>query len=103
MIISQIHKEARDYFTVLNLKNEGVSGINPDEFKVSLYGPSGSMSHLMTTITELGQGHYRVSFTPVQIGLWYMVVSHAQHFPGGQALKRFGYSICHKSPPRTCP
>ena len=39
MIISQIHKEARDYFTVLNLKNEGVSGINPDEFKVSLYGP----------------------------------------------------------------
>lgn len=84
-MIGQVQKEVIDVFTVLNAKNEAVSGIAPVDFIVSIYNPMGEKNQIQVVINELGDGHYRVSFMPNFVGKWYVVIYHKEYFPWGKA------------------
>ena len=75
-----------DDFTVLDLSENRKSGITLTEFTKELYNPSGTevSGSITITITELGNGNYRASFTPNAIGIWKLNVFHPTYFPKGQ-------------------
>jgi hypothetical protein len=75
-----------DDFTVLDLSENRKSGITLTEFTKELYNPSGTevSGSITITITELGNGNYRASFTPNAIGIWKLNIFHPTYFPKGQ-------------------
>ena len=83
----QINTEISDNFTVIDSTNNFVVGIDPSEFQVQLYNPNNLniISSISVTITELGLGSYRVSFTPNRIGSWYLVIIHPTYFSTGKS------------------
>ena len=87
MILGTVDFEVCENFSVLDETNTLASGIDINEFSVDLFNPSGIevSDSIGTNITELVNGHYRVEFTPDQVGTWYMVVYHAQYFPWGKS------------------
>lgn len=85
MITAKINEVTAEDFSVLDSADNAVSGIDLGNFSALLYNPSGGISALTVTFSELGNGHYRASFTPDVVGIWYMVVYHADYFPTGKA------------------
>ena len=72
-------------FSVLDLSGSLISGITLSEFSADLFDETGASSGLTVTFSELGNGHYRATFTPNDPGIWYLVVYHATYFPQGKA------------------
>lgn len=75
-------------FTVTDEANDRVSGILPGAFTAHIYDPSGALivpATVSFAITELGNGHYRVTYTPDSLGTWMVTVYHATYFPWGKA------------------
>lgn len=87
MILGTVGFRAHENFSVVDESETLASGISLDEFDVDLFNPDGlEVSGLVgTSITELGNGHYRVEFIPDQVGTWYMVVYHPKFFPWGKS------------------
>lgn len=85
MITAKINNSAVEDFSVVDSADNAVSGITLTEFTYSLYDPTGAASALIVTFTELGDGHYRASFTPDVIGNWYLIVYHTTYFSTGKA------------------
>lgn len=87
MILGRIGNTASDDFSVTDSSNDLVPGIDSTAFVVHLFDPSGTevSSSITPTITELGFGHYRLSFIPNVVGIWMMVVYHTTHFPAGKS------------------
>lgn len=87
MILGRIGNETNDDFSVTDNLNDLVAGIDSTAFIVHLFDPSGSevSSSINPTITELGFGHYRLSFIPNSVGIWMMVVYHSIHSPSGKS------------------
>lgn len=81
-----------DDFTVLDGSGNPVAGILPASFTVLLYDPTGAevSGTVAVTITELGGGNYRASFTPTSVGDWLLIIIHSTYFPWG---KRENYQV----------
>jgi hypothetical protein len=87
MILGRLGEVVKEEFSVLDVSNNLVSGIPLDEFSAHLFNPSNVEVYDSTSVTfiELGHGHYRVSFTPNQVGNWMMVAYHSTYFSWGKS------------------
>lgn len=85
MLIARVGQVAREDFSVLDLSGNLLSGIAIGTFTYHLYDPSGALSAVTVSFVELGNGHYRASFTPNATGEWYLIVYHATYFPAGKS------------------
>ena len=76
-----------DEFAVVDADDNPVTGLVNGDFTKELYNPSGTeVSGIVTiTISELGNGLYRVSFTPNVIGEWALNIFNATYFTGGKS------------------
>lgn len=76
-----------DEFSVVDSDGNPVTGLTNTDFTKELYNPSGTeVSGTVTvTISELGGGLYRVSFTPNVVGEWALNIFNATYFTGGQS------------------
>lgn len=74
-------------FTVTDVNNTLVPGINLSTFTHNLYDSNNNDMSLSIPVTfsELGNGNYRISFIPNSVGQWYLIVYHSTHFPWGKA------------------
>ena len=84
-MIARVNQSVTEDFSVLDLNNDLKPGIALIEFNALLYDPDGNASGITVTFAELGNGHYRATFTPDAIGQWFLVVTHATYFPWGKA------------------
>jgi hypothetical protein len=84
MILGKLGEEVKEEFSVLDISNNLVSGIPLDEFSAHLFDPSNIEDSTSVTFIELGHGHYRVIFTPNQVGNWMLAAYHGTHFPWGK-------------------
>ena len=77
-----------DELAVVDSSDNPVTGLVDGDFTKGLYNPSGTeVSGTVTvTISELGDGLYRVSFTPNVVGEWALTVFNATYFTGGQSM-----------------
>lgn len=86
MIIGRVNQPIVDVFSVIDGENTNVEGIPLEDFGVELFDSDG-LNALPThpvVFQEMGNGHYRVSFTPLREGLYYLVVYHEMYFPAGK-------------------
>jgi len=62
-----------------------VTGLGNGDFTKELYNPSGSevSGSITVTVTELGNGKYRTSFTPNAEGAWSLTIIHSTYLPTG--------------------
>ena len=76
-----------DEFAVVDSNDAPVTGLVNGDFTKALYNPSGTeVSGTVTvTVSELGDGLYRVSFTPDVLGEWALSVFNASYFTGGKS------------------
>jgi len=75
-----------DDFRVVDSSDVAVTGLVAGDFTIRLYNPSGTevSGSITVSITELGNGDYRASYTPNANGLWFLMIIHATHFPEGK-------------------
>lgn len=87
MIMGKINSPVSDMFTVFDLEDNFVENIPLEEFTVTLIDPDNtdSASSSQIVFAEIGSGHYKVSFTPLKEGLYYLIVYHNTYFPKGKA------------------
>ena len=64
-----------------------ITGLVNGDFTKKLYNPSGSevSSSITVTISELGNGLYRASFTPNATGAWTLLITNVTYFSFGKA------------------
>ena len=74
-----------DTFPVTTGKGEPVSGLTDRDFQKVLFGPDGAelSQEVPVTVSELGNGMYRVNFRPNKPGHWALTVSHPEYCPWG--------------------
>ena len=74
-------------FTVTDENYDLVTGLVDGDFTKKLYSPDGTekSTTIPVSISELGNGNYRISFTPDVKGNWYLVAYHSTFFPWGKA------------------
>ena len=74
-----------DTFPVTTGRGKPVNGLLDKDFQKLLYGPDGAelSADVPITISELGNGMYRLNFRPNKIGQWLVTISHQEHCPGG--------------------
>lgn len=75
-----------DDFVVTDEWGTIVTGIPIVDFTAELYDPAGNevSSSYVITITELGNGKYRITFLPNILGDWILTVYHSLYFPAGK-------------------
>jgi len=95
MAFGKINTVLVDDFVVTDGSGNPVTGILSGAFTTLLYDPTGTevSSTVTITISELGSGNYRLSFTPIVLGDWAITITHATYFPWG---KRENYTIYSK-------
>lgn len=86
MITGRLGQLVSDNFTVVDINDNPVSGLLLGDFIVNLYNPSGVevSGTIPISITSLGSGDYKITFTPNVVGNWYIKVRHSNHFPWGK-------------------
>lgn len=74
------------YFEVISTAGAAQTGLVTGDFTFELYNPSDTevSGSVTVTVTELGGGRYKASYTADAEGKWLLVVKHATHFPGGK-------------------
>jgi len=84
----EIRKDAITYdeFIVIDEDDNPVTGLVDGNFTRKLYDPdknevSGTIS---ITISEIGDGLYKVSFIPNKLGNWVLVIYNITYFPWGK-------------------
>lgn len=85
---------AYDEFIVLDKHNNIVTGLTDGNFTKNLYDPDGNerantTSPITVTVNELGNGAYRVNFTPDKDGNWFLILYHATYFDYGKGENYF--------------
>lgn len=89
MIYLEINREIEDDFQVLNDNFLPVNGLLISNFNISLINPDGDEVANVTggntvTIDEIGNGFYRVKFTPNVLGNWTLVIKNNTYFADGK-------------------
>jgi hypothetical protein len=72
-------------FLVTDSDGDAVTGLVTGDFTKKLYNPSNveSSGTITVTVTELGNGMYKASFTPNAEGTWTLLITHATYLPLG--------------------
>jgi len=72
-----------DEFIVVDEDDNPVTGLTQGDFTVLLYNPSGAevSGSVTTTISEIGNGIYKILFTPNKLGNWELLISNPTYFP----------------------
>lgn len=83
----KINEVAYDEFVVVDSSGDIVTGLTNNDFTRDLYDPDGDevSSTIIITISELGAGKYRLSFTPNKLGSWIITIYNNTHFPAGKS------------------
>lgn len=83
LILGRVGKVVHEDFTVTDSSNNRVPGIDTTAFTSLIFDNSGTdVTGLVSpTFTELGSGHYRLSFVPNGVGTWYPTAVHPLYFP----------------------
>jgi len=86
MILGVVNKQAEEHFTVSDTDGNLISGIDTTAFTIYIYNPSGAevSSSVNGRIVEIGDGSYKLLFTPDVTGTWYANVTHPSYFPWGK-------------------
>lgn len=89
MLYIEKDKLTTDDFHVLDENNNPVTGLTIGDLTVELYNPDGdevanTSGGTLVEIDEVGNGFYKISFTPTTLGNWVLVVYHSTHFPYGK-------------------
>lgn len=76
-----------EHFTVANSNGNLVPGIDSSAFTVYVYDPTDTevSSSVSGSITDLGSGNYKYTFTPDTNGIWYVTITHPTYFPWGKS------------------
>ena len=87
MLLAKSGELVKEDFTVTDENYDLITGLGDGDFTRTLYDPDGNevSSTTTVTITELGSGNYRSTFTPSSTGIWYLVVYNDDYFPWGKA------------------
>jgi len=82
----KIGNEIIEDFSVTDSYHNPVTGLNLGHFDVKIYNNNGGdlSGSVSTNLQELGNGDYRLLFTPNTIGLWSVVLKHPIYFPFGK-------------------
>jgi len=82
-------QEVIEYFTVNDQNYDPVPDIDDSEFVCEIYEPQGVLSTSNRSIHHIGNGNYKISFTPNVIGNWYVTLRHPNYFPWGKCSEIF--------------
>ncbi len=82
-----VNSEITENFSVNDYNGDLISGIDTSTFTWDLYDPNNidTSGILSLLISELGNGSYRVKFTPDIIGSWYLTIYNSTYFPWGKS------------------
>lgn len=80
---------AYDEFVVLDESDNPVTGLIDSNFTKTLYDPDDNevaniSGGIPVTVAEMGDGLYKVSFTPNKLGNWALIINNATYFPYGK-------------------
>ena len=75
---------------VINKAGNPVTGLLQEDFDIILYNPNNEQvanisGGIEVTLEEIGEGLYRVAFTPNEFGNWTLLIYNTTHFPFGKA------------------
>ena len=76
-----------EHFTVVDANGNLISGLDTTTaFTAYIYDPNGVnvTNSVNPEFTELGDGNYKLTFTPNVNGVWYVNVTHPTYFPWGK-------------------
>ena len=75
----------KDDFVVIDSTSQPVLSLTGSDFTTKLYKPDNTEDIVTSvSISELGNGLYRSSFTPTESGLWTLIVYNTTYFPEGK-------------------
>ena len=82
-----INQPVYEYFTVIDGSGTLIPGIDSTSFTTYIYNPSDNevSSSVGAIINEIGNGNYKLTFTPDVEGSWYVMITHPTYFPWGKA------------------
>lgn len=82
-----INEPTYEGFTVTDENYNAVTGLTSASIDVNLFDPSNNevSSTIPVFIIDIGNGSYNLSFTPNEIGNWYLVIYHPVYFPWGKS------------------
>ncbi len=85
MIIGRVNTVVADVFSIIDGENQPVIDVE-EEITIDLYGPDTTnvLNTHPVSIVHLGNGHYRIIFTPLFEGLYYCIIYHHIYFPAGK-------------------
>ena len=88
-----VNKEMKDDFTIIDETGNRIAG--ETSFIFELFDPDSNLSSILVSVSDLGNGNYRTSFVPDQIGLWKLTVYNTVYFPAGKenSYQIFGFDI----------
>ena len=86
MIMGVIDQQVEEHFTVADTNGNLVPGIDTTSFTIYIYDPNGIevSASVSSSIIELGEGSYKLLFTPALTGTWYVNITHPTYFPWGK-------------------
>jgi len=73
-------------FTVTDNFYNGITGLNIGNFSLVIYDNNNTDKTVASNpfLTELGNGNYRLTYTPISKGIWSVVLKHPLYFPYGK-------------------
>jgi hypothetical protein len=82
----KIGNEVFEDFTVTDSYHTPVTGLNIGNFDLKIYNGSGinNTSLVNANLQELGNGNYRLKFTPDSKGIWGIILKNPLYFPYGK-------------------
>ncbi|MBR9682653.1 MAG: hypothetical protein GOV02_03170 [Candidatus Aenigmarchaeota archaeon] len=86
MLQGVLNELVSEHFTIADSDGNLVPGVDPASISLFVYNPSGTevSGSVGGSISELGDGNYKYTFTPDSIGVWYVVATHPTYFPWGK-------------------
>jgi len=86
MRTAKLGEEVIEDFKVTDSYHTAVTGLTLGSFDVKIYNASGTdqFSTVSPNLQELGDGNYRLKFTPDIKGMWSVIVKHTSYFPFGK-------------------
>jgi len=89
MEANNIKKDAIAYDEMVVTDSSGtlITGLTNSDFTKDLYNPSGDevSGEITVTVSELGDGKYRINFTPNALGNWVVTIYNATYFTYGKS------------------
>ena len=84
MIYIEKDKLNTEDFMVLDENDSPVIGLVIGNFTIKLYNPSKTEITSGISLDEVGNGLYRIKFTPDTLGQWELLIHHSTYFPFGK-------------------